>query len=41
MFITIIIDNFRHVRKNINNDEDIFSFMYDKFQRWIDFDDLS
>src|SRR2546429_6772854 len=37
MFITIIIDNFRHARKNINNDKDIFSFMFDKFQRWIGF----
>jgi hypothetical protein len=31
MFISIIIDSFRHVRTNINDDEEIFSLMWNKF----------
>ncbi|CAF4069055.1 unnamed protein product, partial [Adineta steineri] len=34
MFITIISDSFRRARKNINNDQEIFSYMLNKFQRW-------
>ncbi len=39
MFITIINDSFRfvrdHVKQNQNEDEQIFTFMFQKFQRWI------
>ncbi|CAF3617738.1 unnamed protein product [Adineta steineri] len=36
MFISIINDSFRHVRKNISNDnEDIFLFMGKKILYWI------
>ncbi|CAF0788844.1 unnamed protein product [Adineta steineri] len=36
MFLTIIADNFRCARKNINNDkQEIFSFMLERFQHWI------
>jgi hypothetical protein len=34
MFISIIIDSSRHVRRNIDDDEEIFSFMWNKFSRW-------
>jgi hypothetical protein len=34
MFISIIIDSFRHVRTNINDDEEIFSLMWNKFSHW-------
>ncbi len=35
MFITIINDNFRRARENLYDDLEIFSFMLNKFQRWI------
>jgi hypothetical protein len=37
MFLSIINDNFRRARKNNNKNDDqqIFSFMFDKFLRWI------
>jgi hypothetical protein len=37
MFLSIINQNFRQTRKNINkdNDQQIYSFMFDRFQRWI------
>ncbi len=36
MFISIINQNFRRARKNVNdkNNQEIFSFMLNKFQRW-------
>ena len=35
MFISIINDSFRRARENMNNDnQEIFSFMLNKFQRW-------
>jgi hypothetical protein len=35
MFFSIIIDSFRCVRKNVKNEnEDILSFMFRRFQRW-------
>ena len=34
MFLTIINDSFRHVREHVNDDEEIFSFMWKKFLRW-------
>jgi hypothetical protein len=34
MFIAIIMDNFRHARENVNNSEEIFSFMWNRFVRW-------
>jgi hypothetical protein len=39
MFITIINDSFRFVRDHVkhheNEDEQIFTFMFQKFQCWI------
>ncbi len=36
MFISIIIDSFRRARQNINDkNQQVFSFMLNKFQRWI------
>jgi len=37
MFLSIINDSFRRARKNLNNnnDQEIYSFMFDKFLRWI------
>jgi len=35
MFLSIIIRNFRQTRRNINNDQEIYSFMFDRFLRWI------
>jgi hypothetical protein len=39
MFITIINDSFHFVRDHVphdeNEDEQIFTFMFHKFQRWI------
>jgi hypothetical protein len=36
MFISIIIDNFRRTKANVNrhNNQAIFSFMFDRFLRW-------
>ena len=34
MFLTIINDSFRHARENGNDHGEIFSFMWDRFQRW-------
>jgi hypothetical protein len=34
MFISIIIDSSRHVRANVNDDEEIFSLMWNKFCHW-------
>jgi hypothetical protein len=34
MFVSIIIDNFRRARENMNGDEQVFSLMFNKFQRW-------
>ncbi|CAF0987647.1 unnamed protein product [Adineta steineri] len=35
MFITIINDSFRRARENVNDKQEIFSYMLNKFQRWI------
>jgi ABC-type sugar transport system permease subunit len=37
MFLSIINQNFRQARKNLNknNGQQIYSFMFDRFQRWI------
>jgi hypothetical protein len=35
MFLSIIIDSFRHARENMKNEnEEIFSFMFQRFLRW-------
>jgi hypothetical protein len=34
MFLSIINDSFRRVRNNRQDDQQIFSFMFNKFQRW-------
>ncbi len=36
MFLTIINDSFRRTRENVSNDQEIFSFMSNKFQHWTD-----
>jgi hypothetical protein len=38
MCITIIVQSFRYVRENVNDDEEIFSLMFNKFQRWTGFE---
>ena len=35
MFISIINDSFRRARENLHDNQEIFSFMMKKFQRWI------
>jgi hypothetical protein len=34
MFLSIINDSFKLARKNLNDDQQIFSFMFKKFLRW-------
>ena len=35
MFISIINDNYHRARENLDDNQEIFSFMMEKFQRWI------
>ena len=35
MFLSIINDSFRRARENIHHNQQIISFMLNKFQRWI------
>jgi hypothetical protein len=35
VFLSIINDSFRRARENLNDNQDIISFMLRKFQRWI------
>jgi polycystin 2 len=37
MFFTIINNNFRRARENVNDNQEILSFMWNKFQRWTGF----
>ena len=34
MFLTILNDNFRQARNNTKDEEEIFVFMWNRFQRW-------
>ncbi len=34
MFLSIINESFRRARENVNDNQEIFSFMWNKFQRW-------
>jgi hypothetical protein len=35
MFLSIINDSFCRTRENLNDNQETFSFMLSKFQRWI------
>lgn len=35
MFISIMNNNFRHARRNVNDNEDMFFFMLKRMQRWM------